>query len=178
MAQKFDNTLVFKVLCMEQYFTRENKHRKNYSHLPLARKMFLNWGSRVDHKGRQVCARLFSTRPLSFWAEQHSPTKYCFQVVQEPKIRKAWVQGGLIAKGQVLWQIPGDFSVKAQWKFLCSLNTWELLPEIFTGSSCYCLGPIMTLNAWSRKAESWNSSTSDMHQSTGNQKTIQIYSRK
>lgn len=54
----------------------------------------------------------------------------------------------------------------------------ETFSQIFKVLSSYSLDLIMALNAWIRKAESWNSSTSEMYQNTGNQRAIQIYNLK
>lgn len=35
-------------------------------------------------------------KATEFLGEQDSPTKYCFQVVQEPKTRRAGTQGNLM----------------------------------------------------------------------------------
>lgn len=76
--------------------------------------------------------------------------------------------------GMRLVTVSWWLSIQAPWKPLCSLNVWEPLSQIFTGPSCYSLGLIVAVSAWIRRTESWNSSTSETHQSTGNQRAIKI----
>lgn len=47
----------------------------------------------ADREGRQDCGFLSSARLPSFCAQLPPPAKYCVQVIQDPKTRRAGTQG-------------------------------------------------------------------------------------
>lgn len=101
--------------------------------------------------------------------ELHSPAKYhlkWFWIQRQDRMElkgDQWVK----LRDQVLWQIPGDFLLKPLRVFVFSQHSGTFAIDIYRTVVLF-FGHCYDSHSWIRKAESWNSSTSEMHQSTGN----------
>lgn len=133
--------------------------------------------SLVDHQGGQQCARLFSEILLSSYVSyilQPNMVYKWFRVQRQDRMElkgDQWVK----LRNKVLRQIAGDFLLKPLRVFVFSPHSGTFATDIYRTvmllfRHCY------DSHSWIRKVESWNSSTSEMHQSTGNQRAIHIYS--
>lgn len=135
--------------------------------------------SPVDHEGRQyvhVCFLQGHWVSVQSYILQPNIVYKLFRIQRQERLELR-VDQWMKLRDKVLWKIPGDFPLKLS-ESLCVLSISRNFATDIYWTFMLFFRHRYDSQHLDKESWSWDSSTLEMHQSIGNQRTTQIYSLK